>query len=183
MSTRAQIENRNFLSPTGFRFTLTREPKVVFFCNQANIPELNLGIAVQPSYTNMLPTPGDMIEFGDLTLRFLVDEDLTNYMAIQNWIRGMGFPERLEQYRELEEDGMVKGSYRNDRSNVYSDGTLQVLASSQIPNFQITFQDLFPYKLSTLTFDATNTDILYFTADVSFKYTIYNIFDLSGNRL
>ena len=131
----------------------------------------------------MLPTPGDMIEFGDLTLRFLVDEDLTNYMAIQNWIRGMGFPERLEQYRELEEDGMVKGSYRNDRSNVYSDGTLQVLASSQIPNFQITFQDLFPYKLSTLTFDATNTDILYFTADVSFKYTIYNIFDLSGNRL
>ncbi len=181
--TRGQIENRNFLSPTGFKFTLAREPKVAFFCNQANIPDLNLGVAIQPTYTKMLPTPGDIIEFGDLSIRFLVDENLENYMCIQNWIRGMGFPERLGQFAELEEKGFAQGNYTKDRQNVYSDGTLQVLTSSQIPNFQVMFQDLFPYTLSTLTFDATDTDIQYFTADVSFKYTIYNIFDLSGNRL
>jgi hypothetical protein len=181
--TRGQIENRNFLSPTGFKFVLTREPKVAFFCNQANIPDLTLGTPIQPSYTNMLPTPGDMIEFGDLSIRFLVDENLENYMAIQNWIRGLGFPERLSQFADLEERGLVQGNYLKDRQNVYSDGTLQVLTSSNIPNFQITFQDLFPYTLSTLTFDATNTDIQYFTADVSFKYTIYNIVDLSGRPL
>ena len=131
----------------------------------------------------MLPTPGDIIEFGDLSIRFLVDENLENYMCIQNWIRGMGFPERLEQFAELEQKGTMQGNYSKGRQNVYSDGTLQVLTSSQIPNFQVMFQDLFPYTLSTLTFDATDTDIQYFTADVSFKYTIYNIFDLSGNRL
>jgi len=174
--TRGQIENRNFLSPTGFKFTITRTPKVAFFCNQANIPDLNLGVAIQPSYTNMLPTPGDMIEFGDLNLRFLVDEDLENYMEIQNWIRGLGFPEKISQFAELEQNGLV-------RQNVYSDGTLQVLTSSQLPNFQISFKDLFPYTLSTMTFDATNTDIQYFTADVGFKYSIYNIVDLSGNPL
>jgi hypothetical protein len=70
-----------------------------------------------------------------------------------------------------------------DRQNIYSDGTLQILTSSQIPNFEVTFQDLFPYSLSTIMFDATNTDIQYFTADVSFKYTIYNIRDLQGNLL
>lgn len=181
--TRAQLDNRNFLSPTGFKFSLVRVPKVAFFCNQANIPDLTLGVAIQPSYTKMLPTPGDIIEFGDLTLRFLVDEDLENYMAIQNWIRGMGFPERISQFRELEKEGFAIGNYAQDRQNIYSDGTLQVLTSSQIPNFQITFQDLFPYSLSTLTFDATNTDVQYFTADVSFKYTIYNIVDLQGNPL
>jgi len=37
--------------------------------------------------------------------------------------------------------------------------------------------------LTTLTFDATDTDIQYFTADVGFKYTSYNITDLSGNEL
>jgi hypothetical protein len=41
-----QIENRNFLAPTGFKFTLDKSPKVAFFCNQANIPDLNLGVAV-----------------------------------------------------------------------------------------------------------------------------------------
>jgi len=181
--TRGQIDNRNFLSPTGFKFTLTRTPKVAFFCNQANIPDLTLGVAVQPSYTKMLPTPGDMIEFGDLTLRFLVDENLENYMQIQNWIRGLGFPEQISQFAELEESGLVQGNYLKDRQNIYSDGTLQVLTSSQIPNFQIVFQDLFPYSLSTMTFDATDTDVQYFTADVSFKYTIYNIYDLQGNKL
>ena len=181
--TRAQIDNRNFLSPTGFKFSLTRTPKVGFFCNQANIPDLNLGVAVQPSYTKMLPTPGEIIEFGDLNLRFLVDENLENYMEIQNWIRGLGFPEQLSQFADLQAAGTVQGDYLNDRQNIYSDGTLQVLTSSQIPNFQIVFKDMFPYSLSTMVFDATDTDIQYFTADVSFKYTIYNIVDLGGNPL
>ena len=181
--TRGQIDNRNFLSPTGFKFTLTRTPKVGFFCNQANIPDLNLGIAVQPTYLKDLDTPGDKIIFGDLNLRFLVDENLENYMEIQNWIRGLGYPEKLNQFADLEETGVVRGNYLKDRQNIYSDGTLQVLTSSQLPNFQVTFKDLFPYSLSTVTFDATDSDIQYFTADVSFKYTIYDIIDLSGNPL
>jgi hypothetical protein len=60
---------------------------------------------------------------------------------------------------------------------------LQILTSSSIPNFQIIFKDLFPYSLGTLTFDATDTDVRYFTADVSFKYSIYNIVDLGGKPL
>jgi hypothetical protein len=131
----------------------------------------------------MLPTPGDIIEFGDLNLRFLVDEDLENYMEIQNWMRGLGFPEKLSQFAELEKNGSIRGNYLKDRQNIYSDGTLQVLTSSQLPNFQISFKDLFPYTLSTMTFDATDTDVQYFTADVSFKYTIYDIVDMSGNPL
>jgi hypothetical protein len=181
--TRGQIDNRNFLSPTGFKFTLTRTPKVSFFCNQANIPDLNLGVAVQPSYLKDLETPGDKIVFGDLNLRFLVDENLENYMEIQNWIRGLGFPEKLSQFADLEENGLVKGNYLKDRQNIYSDGTLQVLSSNQLPNFQVIFKDLFPYSLSTVTFDSTDTDIQYFTADVSFKYTIYDVVDLGGNPL
>lgn len=179
----SQIENRNFLSPTGFKFTLTRTPKVAFFCNQANIPDLNLGVAAQPTYLKDLDIPGDKIVFGDLNLRFLVDENLENYMEIQNWIRGLGYPEKLSQFADLENFGEIQGNYLKNRQNIYSDGTLQVLTSSQVPNFQVSFKDLFPYSLSTLTFDSTDTDIQYFTADVSFKYTIYNIVDLGGNPL
>ena len=178
-----QIENRNFLSPSGFKFTLKRSPKVAFFCNEANIPDLNLGIAVQTSYLKDIDLPGDKIVFGDLNLRFLVDENLENYMEIQNWIRGLGYPENLQQFADLQNQGIIQGNYTQDRQNIYSDGTLQVLTSSSIPNFQVVFKDLFPYSLGTLTFDATQTDVQYFTADVGFKYTIYSITDLSGNPL
>ena len=37
--------------------------------------------------------------------------------------------------------------------------------------------------LTSLEFDATETDINYFTAEVGFKYTIYDITNLSGKDL
>jgi len=178
-----QIENRNYLSPSGFRFTLRRSPKCAFFCNQVNIPDMQLGVAEQANYLRPIPVPGDVIQFGDLNLRFLIDEDLGNYMEIQNWIRGLGFPESLKEFDTLESQAEVFGKYANDGDNIYSDGTLSILSSNLVPKFQIFFRSLFPYSLSTMTFDATQTDQEYFTADVSFKYTVYNIYDMNGNSL
>ena len=177
------IDNRNFLAPTGFKFSLKRSPGVAFFCNQANIPDLNLGIAIQPSYLKDIDVPGDKISFGDLNLRFLVDEDLVNYMEIQNWIRGLGFPESLTEFDKLESEAVLPGNFGNAGDNIYSDGTLQILSSNLVPKFNVNFKDLFPYSISTVSFDATDTDIEYFTADVSFKYTIYTLTDLSNNPL
>ena len=177
-----QVSNRNFLSPTGFRFTLNRAPKVAFFGNTANIPSMTLGVANQSTCLKDIEVPGDKIIFEDFSLRFLVDENLENYMEIYNWIRGLGFPESLEEIYNLQRTGKIDQPL-DKVMNVFSDGTLQVLTSHQNPNFKVVFQDLWPYSLSTLQFDATSEDIQYFTADVSFKYTIYNITDLSGNAL
>ena len=177
------IDNRNFLAPTGFKFSLKRSPGVAFFCNQANIPSLDLGIATQSSYLKDIDVPGDNIQFGDLTLRFLVDEDLVNYMEIQNWIRGLGYPETLQEFDKLEKEAVLPGNFGRTGDNIYSDGTLQILSSNLVAKFNVNFKDMFPYSLSTITFDATDTDIEYFTADVSFKYTIYNLTDLSNQPL
>ena len=182
------IENRNFLAPVGFKFGLQRAPGVSFFCNEANIPDMTLGIAEQPTYLRDIPTPGDKIQFGDLQLRFLVDEDLTNFMEIQNWIRGLGYPENTDEFNDLTKrgvlaDGHAFGYTRNDGDDIYSDGTLQILSSNLVPKFHVKFSDLWPYSLTTLSFDATDTDIEYFTADVGFKYTIYSITDLENNPL
>jgi hypothetical protein len=179
-----QIKNRNFLSPTGFEFILNRSPKVSFFSNSANIPGITLGVANQPTYLKDIDVPGDKIQFEDFTLRFIVDENLENYMEIQKWIRGLGYPESLQEIFELQtERRNFDIPSPNKMMNIFSDGTLTVLGSSMKPNFKIKFSDLWPYSLTSLQFDATDTDIQYFTADVSFKYTIYNITDLNGNPL
>ena len=185
-SSKNPIENRNFLSPVGFKFALKRSPAVAFFCNEASIPSLDLGIAAQPTYLKDVPLPGDKIQFGDLSLRFLVDEDLKNYMEIQNWIRGLGFPESLKEFHDLQKEGEENiGSNYGELAphDIYSDGTLHILSSNLVPKFKVVFNDLFPYTLSTVTFDATDTDIEYFTADVTFKYTIYKITDIDDNEL
>ena len=178
-----QIQNRNFLSPTGFKLTITRSPKVAFFSNSANIPGMTLGVAVQPSYLKDIDTPGDKITFEDFSIRFLVDEDLKNYMEIQNWIRGLGYPESLKEIYDLQNQKEYVDMSKSNTMDIYSDGTLTVLGSGLNPNFKIVFKDLWPYNLSTLNFDATDGDIEYFTAEATFKYTIYNITDLNGNPL
>ena len=173
---RSQIENRNFLAPTGFRFNLKRSPKVAFFCNEANIPDLNLGVAIQPNYLRDIPTPGDKIDFGDLSLRFLVDENLENYMELQNWIRGLGYPDSVQEFRDLTKSGQItQRNYGKSGHDIYSDGTLQILSNNLVPKFNVNFKDLFPVSLTTLTFDATDTDIQYFSANADFKYTSYEI--------
>jgi len=177
---RNQVKNKNFLNPTGFKFILNRAPKVVFFSNQANIPGLTLGTAEQPSYLTDIPVPGDKIQFQDLNLRFLVDEDLENYLEIQHWLRGLGFPDSLKEIYDWQRSNPNAPS---GPLNYTSDGTMNVLTSSNTPNFKVKFLDMFPVSLSDLDFDATDSDIDYLTANVTFKYTIYNITDLDDNIL
>jgi len=178
----SQIQNRNFLSPTGFRFTLTRTPKVAFFANSANIPDLNLGVANQPSYLKDIDVPGDKLQFGDFSLRFLVDEDLKNYMEIQNWMRGLGYPDSVREIIDFQNEE-TKTIIPDKTMDIYSDGSLIILTSNNNINFKVNFENMFPTFLSTLDFSATDNDVEYFTADVTFKYTIYNITDVNGVRL
>ena len=114
----------------------------------------------------------------------MFDEDIENYMEIQKWIRGIGYPESLDQIYDFQKDDShtIKAKY-TEEINLFSDATLMILDNVNLPRFKVIFDGLFPYALSTLNFDATQTDLEYFTADVSFKYTIYNLTDLENNLL
>ena len=174
-----QIQNRNFLSPVGFKFTLAKYPKVSFFCNSSRIPEISLGTAIQPSYLKDLDVPGEKLTYGDLTISFLVDEGLENYMAVHNWMTGLGFPETTQQFKNLttNDDGI------RDLKEQYSDGSLSILNSNYRATANVKFKDLFPVSLTSLEFDSSVTDIQYFTAEATFKYTVYNIVDANGDPL
>jgi len=171
-----QINNRNFLSPVGFKFTLSKEPKVSFFCNSARIPEINLGTAIQPSYLKDLDVPGDKLTYGDFSLRFLVDENMENYMAIHNWLTGLGYPETTQDFKDL----ITDADGNKDLKRQFSDGSLHILNSNFKDVAIVKFKDLFPTNLTSLEFEASDTDVNYFTAEVSFKYTVYNIFGTDG---
>ena len=166
-----QIDNRNFLSGVGFKFNLSKFPKVDFFSNSARIPELNLELTRQASYLKNIDVPGERLTYGDLTLRFLVDENMENYISVYNWLKGLGFPETAQEYKDLTTD---KDGQR-DNKEAFCDGTLRILNSNYREVAKVKFTDLFPTSLTSLDFDATNTDIQFFTAEATFKYTIYNL--------
>tara|TARA_Y200000002_G_scaffold368047_1_gene360692 strand:- start:429 stop:1004 length:576 start_codon:yes stop_codon:yes gene_type:complete len=169
-----QIKNRNFLSPTGFQFNLARAPKVDFFSNSARIPGITLGEINVGNYLKSVPVPGDQVQFEDLTLSFLVDESLENYLEIHNWIYGLGYPKSVDQFKQIVLD---RNTGDIDNLKQFSDGTLSILNSNFNPMAYVRFTDMFPVSLSTLEFTAQENDYTYFTATVTFKYLLYEILD------
>ena len=166
-----QVGNRNFLSGVAFKFNLTKFPKVDFFSNSARIPEVNLELAQQSSYLKNISVPGERLTYGDFTLRFLVDENMENYLSVYNWLKGLGFPESGKQFKDIttDSDGI------RDPKEAFCDGTLRILNSNYREVGKVKFNDLFPISITSLDFDATNTDVQYFTAEATFKYTIYDL--------
>ena len=174
-----QLKNRNFLSPIGFNLTLNTKEKVDFFSSSATIPGLNLGTAIQTTPLRNIDIPGDELLFDDFSMSFLIDEDLKNYMIIHNWLKGLGFPESYQEFK----DQVTNADGLQEEKLQYVDGTLHILNSNFRDIAMIKFIDLFPISLTSLEFTASDDDINYFTAQVSFKYTMYNIVDPSGKAL
>ena len=129
-----QIANRNYMSPVGFKLILTKTPKVDFLCQSANIPQISMGTAVQPSYLKDIAVPGDKVLYDDLTVSFLVDEKMENYLSIYKWMTGLGYPESLGQYDQLRKDDIRTNASVSDEGDPlyfqYSDATLQILSSN-----------------------------------------------------
>ena len=160
-----QPSNKNFLSPTGFKFEIPNLPTFNYFVQSVKFPPFNL------NQTNVIQTPfnrlitgGDHVTFGDLLVEFKIDEDLDSYFEVFDWMVGIGFPNNYGQYDAIAANGPTSGK------GIMRDATLTILNSSMNPNLLINFVDVMPASLSMLDFDSKNTDIDYITATAVFKY-------------
>ena len=91
----------DYAEPTKFRFSISKLPKVEYFCTAANIPGISLGTAEQATPLKDIPIPGDKLSYDNLEITFLIDENLENYREIHGWLTGLGFPKDHSQFRSL----------------------------------------------------------------------------------
>ena len=165
--------NISLLSPIGFKFSLSKFPEVTYFCQAANIPgisvsQVDVGTPMKTVYMH-----GDEVTFEELSVRFVVDENLKNWLSIYEWIRALGTPtkEDAEKYR-----------IRKNNDELTTEGVLTILTSNMNPQMNIRFHDLFPLSISGVSFDSGATDVEYVSADVSFRYDLYEIENLLQNE-
>ena len=183
----------DYASPIQFRFKCTKLPTVEFFVQSVNLPGINLGSGTQTTPLYDMPLPGDKITFAALDLSFLVDENLNNYKEIHDWILGLGFPNKNEQYANLQAAGSdrfpgstagpvvpgVQAPQPLSEGGIYSDAILTVLNSKNIAKTEIRFQNVYPTSLGSLNYDVRQTDVDYLSASVSFNYMNYDIVQVS----
>tara|TARA_Y100000768_G_scaffold320878_1_gene256761 strand:- start:78 stop:704 length:627 start_codon:yes stop_codon:yes gene_type:complete len=186
-----QPTQQDYASPSQFKFSIAKLPKVEFFCTEVNIPGINLGNATQLTTLRDIPLPGTKLEFGDLSLTFLVDEKFDNFEEIYTWLRSLGFPKDHSEYASLVEAGRdrfpTQGKELSGVSKfagkegtavnigaTLSDATLSILSAKNNVIKEVRFTDIFPTGLSGVGFSTQATDVQYLTSTVNFKYTLYD---------
>ena len=95
------VPSTNYLRPNSFKFLIAKMPNVTYTCQSANLPALNLGAAMQQTPFVDIPHPGDKVFFGEFIIQFLINEDMSNYKELYDWIASIGVPSGGDQYGSL----------------------------------------------------------------------------------
>lgn len=158
----AQPENINNLSPVAYKFAVQNLPNTNWMLTSVNLPGISLGEINHPTPFMQTQQAGNDLIFEALNVTFIVDEDLQNWREIFDWMNGLGFPDRFEQFKSW------MGS-----NTEFSDASLIILNSNMNPNYRILFKDLFPTSISEVLFDSGSTDIEVIKATATFRYLTY----------
>ncbi len=181
----------DYSSPTQFKFGIIQLPKVEFFTVAANLPGITLPSATYNTPFKDIPTMGDKPEYEDLTITFIVDEFLENYISMHEWLIGSGFPKNRTQFAGFRSDTATQPQAALGTSTdigdtqpatpdrgMYGDATLTILSNKNNPLVEVRFQDVFPTSLGGLSYTQTATDVEYLTVEATFQYKIYEIVTL-----
>ena len=181
----------DYASPTQFKFGIHQLPKVEFFTTTATVPAIALSDVVIPTPFKSIPMQGDQLTFDNLTVNFIVDEFLENYLSLHEWMTAIGFPKNRKQFSDFKTNtsntpatARTTVSTSNDIGDVqqaspnnalFSDATLTILSNKNNPIVNVLFRDLYPVAMSALEYNQAATDVEYLTASVDFAYQIYEI--------
>ena len=144
----------NYLNAVSFETNFARIPKTSFTCTSVSIPSLALGITQYESFFSDLPIEGDKINFEQLTIAFIINEDFSNYLEVFNWITAIGFPDSFDQFNL--KDSLAQSTSTN---TLRSDMNIIVNTNKSNPNYNILFKDAFPTSLGNIDFNAGSASI------------------------
>lgn len=168
-------DNITPLSSGGFMLSIQKAPNVKFWCNQANLPGMNLGSATLSSPFSQVNTPGETIAYDPLSVQFLIDSDMSNYYELWNWMYSLGFPENWDDFANF--TNADNRNLRGTAAKLVSDASLTILNNSNNPVKTIQFIDLFPVNLTSLQMQANNSDVVYLTGEATFNYSHWKFVD------
>tara|TARA_B100000965_G_C19443446_1_gene691940 strand:+ start:321 stop:902 length:582 start_codon:yes stop_codon:yes gene_type:complete len=173
-------DNLSYLAPTQFELLVKKLPNTKYFATGVNVPSVTVGESIQPTGLGVnIKLPGDKIAYGEMTITFIVDENMENWTEMFNWMEGITASTDTEKYRLL-----VGGNKRQDQAQdgsgdpeeMYSDMTIVVTTAANNPNRYIRIKDAYPSSLGEIAMDTTVAGGLsYVTCTASFQFTSFEI--------
>ena len=182
-----QPDNLDLARPTQFRFSILKIPNTEYFIQEVNLPGIAFsGDAVLNTRFTSLNMMGDTVNYEPLEISFAVQENLSNWREIHDWMVGIGFPENTAQFAEAISDASATRTSVPSRtanvSTLQSDATLMIMTNKNNPTVKVNFKNVYPTSLSGVSFDTKDTDSQNLTATMTMSYDYYNL-EVLGSKI
>lgn len=131
---------------------------VLLYLKTVTLPQVSMTpTIVESPYIQFKETSKD-ITYGDLIVTYAVDELLTNYKIVYDWILSMKHPERF-------------GITSKNKVNA----SLHILSNNKNPKIEIELIDIFPITISELPFTLNSTEARDLEVSVTFSMLYYKV--------
>jgi len=182
-----QPDNLDLARPTQFRFSILKIPNTEYFIQEVNLPGIAFsGDAVLNTRFTSLNMMGDTVNYEPLEISFAVQENLSNWREIHDWMVGIGFPENTAQFADAISDAKATRTSVPSRtanvSTLQSDATLMIMTNKNNPTVKVNFKNVYPTSLSGVSFDTKDTDAQNLTATMTMNYDYYNL-EVLGSKI
>ena len=161
-----QPMNTNPSFSTNFRLMIPKVRSGIYFCTEATFPSLTMDpIKVPVRMAPSLKFFGNKIDHGNLEVKFIVNEDYSNWIEMSDWFR-----KSLNYY-----------GFFSDRSdarlrNIITDsGQLLILNNKKYPVARVLFAGLMITSLAGMPMNSSVADNTPLICDATFQFTSYDI--------
>ncbi len=165
----ALTTNLNYLQPTSYKITIDREnyPNLEFFAQTITHPGMFLNATEMPFRQVVgVPFAGSSVTYNELSVSIILDEDLTSYNEMYDWLR---------RALEVPEVTPLRRQWKKKTIPTYSDLTLSILSSHNNKTKQIFYKDCVPTSLGDIQFESTASGTEFITYSVGFRFSYFEL--------
>lgn len=125
---------------TSFIFSITNRKDISFRIQNSSVGSVNLGVTPFATPSRDLTIPSNKLDFGPMSLRFLVSENLTEWFEIYKWMIDI-----------------TKAN--NAHIDLVETGELTILDSNNREVMRVIYTDVFPLTLGELTYSLVDDEV------------------------
>lgn len=160
--------NKNLLQTTGFKILINRQnyPNLEFFAQSVIHPGVQIPPVELPAFSiRSIPLAGDKLNYDELTVDILLDENIESYKEMYSWLLRMS------------QDGQVNATEvaPEDRIPTYADITVSLLTSNNNENVKFKYKDCLPTSVGQISLSSSTGDVGYLVFTASFRFTSFDI--------
>lgn len=161
----------NYLQASNFQLVLPRFPHVQYYSTDFVLPSILLPAARAATPYVDMKFAGDKPIFEPLSFKFIVDEKMSNYLEVFNWLTKIGYATSHSDYKNYTNKS-------NEQPLGEQDAKLIILTNKGNPIKVITFYDAIPTSLSQIQFSSQLPDVVYPSSTITMEYTHFDINDI-----